>query len=195
MKRGSSNKSDAMAKSSRRNEIVIAIIGLLGVLATAFFSNFDKIFPPANLVSSSYSGYTPTEEPLVEARMFLVLTGKYDKLGRIQEAFLPSQRKYMIEKAKLTPEQSAEMMQLIENELKRINQEITEENAKITSKYFSVSQLQQLNKFYSTPIMRQMQKKQPLIDKEYGKLLALKIEELQEKMQQKYNELNNPIGK
>jgi hypothetical protein len=54
--------------SSARVQIMVALIGLAGVIATALISNWDKIIPkknpaPAPVVSPSESGHAPERKP------------------------------------------------------------------------------------------------------------------------------------
>jgi len=65
----------AEAKKSRSNEIIIAILGLVGVLATAVISNWDKMFPNRGTVAARYEGYRPTGNFETELRYNLEVTG------------------------------------------------------------------------------------------------------------------------
>ena len=39
------------------NEVLIAVIGLAGILVTALLSNWEKLFPKKNVIKATYSGY------------------------------------------------------------------------------------------------------------------------------------------
>ena len=62
-------------KPSKRGEIIIAIIGLVGVLVTGILSNWDKVFPKQNLVQATYSGYRPTGNFETELRYYFDVSG------------------------------------------------------------------------------------------------------------------------
>src|SRR5262245_56581965 len=76
-----SRRREAMAESqtwrdhSKRNEIIIAVLALIGVLATAILSNWDKFFPKQNIVQAQYSGYRPTGNFETEYRYFFDVSG------------------------------------------------------------------------------------------------------------------------
>jgi hypothetical protein len=52
-----------MPDSTSRTQIVIAVIGLVGVLTAALISNWDKIFVKNNPVESTHSTVSPTAVP------------------------------------------------------------------------------------------------------------------------------------
>jgi hypothetical protein len=51
-----------------RSQILIALIGLVGVLTTGVLSNWDKLF--SHVVTVSYQGYKPTGDFETELRYF-----------------------------------------------------------------------------------------------------------------------------
>lgn len=159
------------AQSSRRNEIAIAIIGLIGVLATAVFSNLDKIFPPKNVVRSFYSGYAPTGDPQVEFRYFTEITGMRNLVRGMQMDMLGPIRAQIEARYKDKPEISADLLKVIDEEMEMQYDQIMNAYVPVALKYFSVAELQELNKFYSTPAMREMTHKVPLLNKEFMPLV------------------------
>src|SRR5262249_13870332 len=57
-----------------RSQILIALIGLVGVLTTGVLSNWDKLF--SHVVTVSYQGYKPTGDFETELRYFIEVTGR-----------------------------------------------------------------------------------------------------------------------
>lgn len=155
------------SQSSRKNEIAIAIIGLIGIIVTAGFSNWDKIFPPKNVVQSSYTGYAPTGDPQVELHYFTEITGMRGLLRGMQTEMLGPIKKQIETEYEDKPEIAAELLKVIDEELELQYDQTINVYIPIASKYFSVAELQELNKFYSTPAMREMVRKAPLLNKEF----------------------------
>jgi hypothetical protein len=72
----------------KRTDVIVAIIGLVGVLATAVFSNWSKLFPDQGVVTASYSGYKPTNDFETDFRYYVDVSS----LRRTMEARADSVR-------------------------------------------------------------------------------------------------------
>jgi hypothetical protein len=155
------------SQSPRKNEIAIAIIGLVGIMVTAGFSNWDKIFSPKNVIQSSYTGYAPTGDAQVELRYFSEITGMRGLVRGMQAEMLASSKVEIETQFKDKPEMAKELLKALDEEMELQYDQILNIYIPIASKYFSVAELQDLNKFYSTPAMREMTRKGPLMNKEY----------------------------
>lgn len=178
-------KVDSTEKSPRKNEIIIAIIGLTGVLTTSLFSNWDKIYPPKNIVTSSYSGYAPTGDPQVELRYFMEITGMRSTVSGMQTEILRPIKNQIKESYKDKPEISADLLRIIDEEVEPQYDQIINAYIPLASKYFSVEELQELNKFYSTPTMREMTRKTPLLNKEFMPIAMMIAKKSEERVEQK----------
>lgn len=153
-------------KAGHKNEKTIAVIGLVGVLITAAFSNWDKIFPPEGVVTTTYSGYTPSNNRESELRIYYEISGHRDTLlGQQQQIFQQSLIEEGGEVADLLkhPELVETINTVVEDEFVSNYAEILHVLIPIAAKYYSLEEIQSLNKFYSTPEMREMVRKQPLI--------------------------------
>lgn len=158
-------------KSSRGNEVLIAIIaavsGLAGVLVTAAFANWDKVFPPDDVVTAKFSGYRPTGDPQIELRYFTEITGQRDILKKMQAAILDHFHKQAESEADRDPETRAKIFKIIEEELAAQYDALMNAYVPIATKYLSLKEIQELNKFFSTPVMRELVRKLPLINREF----------------------------
>jgi hypothetical protein len=150
----------------KRSEIIIAIIGLVGVLATGFLSNLDKIFPKRNIVQATYSGYHPTGNFETEFRYYFEVSGLRQTLESMQQEILQNAKNAQMTALSENPSHAYEITRSLA-ELDAIQKEaikpdeIIQEAIPIYQKYFSVNEIQELNKFYSTDVMQGMVKKMP----------------------------------
>ncbi|WP_156957684.1 hypothetical protein [Synechococcus sp. KORDI-52] len=62
-------------KKTKGNEVLIAIIGLTGVLTPAGLSSWDKIYPKSNVIKAEYLGYRPTGNFETELRHYFNVSG------------------------------------------------------------------------------------------------------------------------
>jgi hypothetical protein len=91
-----SSTSDS-AGQSRKPEILVAIIGLMGVLITALISNVDKIFPKGQVVTATYTGYRPTGNFETELRCLMEVNGTRNNMISMQKNFENSIKMNMIQ--------------------------------------------------------------------------------------------------
>ena len=173
---------DGTASAAKSKEVLIAVIGLIGVLATAGFSNWDKMFPPANVVKSQFSGYTPTGDPQVELRYFMEITGMRANLKQMQTGMFEHFKKQTEAIPGASPELIGRMFKALEEETSTQYDEIMNAFVPIASKYLAVPELQELNKFYSTPVMREFLRKQPLINSEFIPVAMAQMQKNQERI-------------
>lgn len=159
----------------RRNEVLIAFIGLLGVLTTAVLSNLDKIFPPENKLVSTYEGYRATGNFETELRYFFEVSGARKTVENMQEQILAHQRSQLLVQY---PDESEEINAVFEaarEEAIRLD-EIIPVILPVYRKHFTVEELQELNRFYSTEPMQNMLSKMPLVTTELAPHQARLIE-------------------
>lgn len=161
------SQSTESQKMLNRKEIIIAVIGLIGVSVTALLSNWDKLYPKENVITTSYTGYTQTEDPKSEFRYFMEITGVRDQMLTMQRGLLAQEKIQLAELFKDNPELLDKFYSIIDEELPHLNERLIASYIQIASQYFTLEEVQELNKFYSTPVMREMIRRQPLLAKTY----------------------------
>ena len=161
------DKEGSSSKSSNKKDIYIALIGVIGIIVTALFSNWDKIFPDENIVTSVYSGYQPSNNAETEIKYLLHITGAEDQMTQVQHQILEIQKQQLSGMMEDDPELLKKMYAIINDELPTFNRKIFNLSVKIQSQYFTLEEIKELNKFYSTPVMREFIRRQPAIMKAY----------------------------
>ena len=175
-------RSKAAGASNRKAEVVIAAIGLLGVLGTAVFSNWDKLYPPPNVVKAEFTGYVPTGDPQIELRYFFEITGMRSLVQGFQAEMLGHFKQQIEQQYEDNPGLVGELIKVMREELGTQYDQILNIYVPIATKHFSVAEIQELNKFYSTPPMREMTRRTPLLTKEYMPLVLVMAQKTQERM-------------
>jgi Uncharacterized protein conserved in bacteria (DUF2059) len=165
----------------RRTEILIAIIGLLGVLATALLSNWDKVFAGKETLVTSYEGYQPTGVFETEFRYFFEVSGTRAATEQMQEHMLSALRLKLLKEHPESASKTEEMLQAVRESAPSFD-EVRERFLPIYRKHFSVDELQELNRFYSTEIMRKMIGKLPLLTQESAAIQMELMQELAKKL-------------
>jgi hypothetical protein len=141
-------------KQSRKGEIIIAIIGLIGVISTALISNWDKVSgQPQLAIQQIKQGYEPTGDLEIELRYLYEVTGTRKMIKNLKQMYY---QKMMTEG--LTQEEANEILAAFPDENKMIDVTIN-----VMKKYMTLEEVQALNQFYSTEVMRNYQKKLPVM--------------------------------
>lgn len=164
---------------------------LAGGIAGGAISNWDKIFGPST-IEAPYSVYKPTGEFDIEARYFMDVSGTrrdFDLLiTKNMEAF-DSLIQDLKNSIKSSSEEGAEnnidkldRLLSIADEKKTDTDKIIRTILSVYKKYYTVKEIQELNKFFSTDLMRAMVSKSPAI---WGDLLPA-IQDLEMKRIQRY---------
>lgn len=147
---------------SRRGEVVVAIIGLIGVLLTGVLSNWDKLFTDHDSIQVRYAGYRPTGNFETELRYFFEVSGTRAQIDLLDRQQLQHTEQFLLSKF---PERSDE----IRRTANAMRQEVVRyddafrEFLPIYQKHFTIDEIQELNKFYSSDLMQGMLKKMPLV--------------------------------
>jgi Uncharacterized protein conserved in bacteria (DUF2059) len=149
-------------KVSKRGEVIIAIIGMVGVVLTGVFSNWDKLFPPQNVVQATYSGYRPTGNFETEFRYFFDVSGSRQALEHMQKQVLLNSKNAALSQDPGSAKEIERAFEVIEKESIKLD-DVMREVLPIYQKHFTLAELQELNKFYSTEVMQGMTKKLPLV--------------------------------
>jgi hypothetical protein len=155
---------------SRRTEITIAIIGLLGILATAVFSNWDKIF--SKVIQESYTGYRPTDNFETELRYYFDVSGVRATAEIMQQQLISEYKMVLITESPESAEKIDAIMSTVLEESPTLD-EVIKKYMPVYRKYFTIEEIQRLNKFYSTETMQNLVKKLPLLTQE---IVPLEIE-------------------
>jgi hypothetical protein len=175
-------------RSPSRGEIVTGVIGLTGIVITALFSNWDKMFPRENVVASTYSGYQPTGDPQVELRYFTEITGMRGMLRGMQAQLLDHYKAQLAADGEADSALMTKLWKIAEEEIDGQYDKVMNVYIPVASKYFSLAEIQELNKFYSTPVMRELVRKQPLMLKEYMPAAMAALQKDQERFTRRLQE-------
>ncbi len=181
---------DNIQSRSKKNEITIAVIGLLGVLVTALFSNWDKIFPNQNEVRANYSGYRSTGVFETELRYLFEVSGQRIMIENLQQQAVIALRNNLIIEH---PENAKEINLIMDASLEEAPtvDDIIRKLLPIYRNYFTVEELQELNKFYSTEIMQNMIRKTPTLMQEFAPLQLELIQDHQARIAAKLGDVLN----
>ena len=138
---------DKNLSKSKKNEITIAVIGLLGVLATTALSNWDKMFPNPNEIRANYSGYRATGVFETELRYFFEVAGLRSWIENTRQQLVIAMRNNLI---KEYPEKAKEINLVLDASLEEAPtiHDIIRKLLPVYRNYYTIEELQELNKFY-----------------------------------------------
>ena len=162
-------------------EIVIAVIGFLGILATALFSNWDKLFPKENEIKVMYSGYRPTGVFETELRVFFDVSGTRALLENMMNQILQVQKIQTLQEYPEDSEKINIFFKTIKEESVTLD-EVIKALLPAYQNYFSIEELQELNRFYSTEIMQNMIRKNASLAIEAAPIQAQILENYQNRL-------------
>jgi Uncharacterized protein conserved in bacteria (DUF2059) len=146
----------------QKNEIIIAIIGVIGTLGAAILSNLDKILPGRKVVQATYAGYEPTGDFETELRYYFEVSGARKMLQKMSEDLLASFEAQLKAEYADDPEEVRKTIKTARDETLTVDK-LIDLILPIYKKYFTVTEVQELNKFYSTRPMREMIDKMPQV--------------------------------
>ncbi|WAF84549.1 hypothetical protein NRL37_21000 [Metapseudomonas otitidis] len=139
--------------ASYRNEIIIALIGLAGIIFTALISNYDKIFKNSEPSTNSFP-YENIDDLDLQLRYFIEISGFRSSMEEL--------KKISAEKYKLKHNISDMVINCIQD-----NQIQTEQMIELVIKshknHITLQQIKELNRLYSSDSMRSYTKSSPLI--------------------------------
>jgi hypothetical protein len=165
----------------KRPEITVAVIGLLGILATAFLSNWDKLFPVKDVVAATYSGYRPTGDFGTELRYFFDVSGTRQAIQSMQRQLLTNLKTDAISKAPEHADEINKVVAAVEREGISTD-DVIRDMLPVYQKHFTLAEVQELNKFYSTEIMQDMVRKIPLITQDAAPIQMKMLNEYMERV-------------
>src|SRR5262245_50847246 len=127
-----------------KREIVIAIIGLLGMVVTGFLSNWDKVFSKQNIVQATYSGYRPTGNFETELRYYLEVSGTRAAVESMQQQFIQSAKIDLLSKHPQDAEKINKFFDAVTKEAVRLD-DVIRELLPVYQKHYSLNEIQELN--------------------------------------------------
>lgn len=136
-----------------RNEVVIALIGLAGVVFTAVISNYDKIFNDDKVVEESFP-YEKIDDLDMQLRYFIEISGFRNSLEEM--------KRVSAEKYKLRHDVSDSVINCIQDNQIQTEQ-LIELFIKIHKNHMTLRQIKDINRLYSSESMRSYTKSSPLI--------------------------------
>jgi len=155
--------------NAHKKEILIAIIGLIGIIAAAFISSWDKIFPDPYEITTSYSNYKATQDIEIELRIFFKKSGIENNIRELESIKMKLlnesleqnlKRKYANKKEVALTNKVIIDGQISTDEI--INSMIT-----IYKDYFTLNEVQEINKLLSTKTMQMMKDNLIIANKHY----------------------------
>lgn len=146
--------------AGKGSEIAVAMIGLVGMIATGVLTNIDKIFHTT--VQAQYTGYHPTGDFDTELRYFLEVSGAHKMVDSMQQQVLQSAKADLLSKYPGQADSIDRTFDALAKEPVRF-EDVFQALLPVYRNHYTVSQIQELNKFYSTDVMRSMVKEAPLV--------------------------------
>ncbi len=185
-RRQTMNASHTGQQHSKRGEVIIATIGLVGILVTAFLSNWDKVFPRQDIVQATYSGYRPTGTFETELRYFFEVSGARESIASSQQQLTLNQKLNLLSEY---PEDADEINKVFDAAAETAPrfEDVISELMPVYQKHYSLSEIQELNKFYSTEIMQGMVKKAPLISQDAAPIQVRLFNDYSKRLDERLN--------
>lgn len=137
---------------------IAAVSGSIGLVVSAVISNWDKIF--SNAITVKTEGYKPSGVPETELRHLLEVSGTRATYRQQMNMMFDAMEKQWISQAPDEARQIAKMMEFIRETAPTLD-DIFEEISPIWMRYFTLKDIQDLNRFYSTQQMQGMLRAMP----------------------------------
>ena len=152
-----------------RNEIIIALIGLLGVIFTAIASNYDKFFVDNKIINKHISPYENIEDIGMQLRYFVEVSGFRDSLEEMD--------RITAEKYKLKYGATNIVVDcILDNRIQK--EQLIELFVETMKSHITLEQIKDINNLYSSESMKSYNKSSPLIVRD----LVAGIDRLYERM-------------
>jgi hypothetical protein len=171
-----------------QREIVIAIIGLIGVLVTALFSNWDKLFHKESIVQAQTS-YRPTGRFETELRYYFDVSGARAAMESTQQQMMLNQRIHLLSTYPEDAERINKMLDTITKEAIGLD-DVIRTLLPVYQKYFTLSEIQELNRFYSTDVMQAVLAKLPLLAQDAAPIQIKLLNDYNQRVEQLVSESN-----
>ena len=160
--------------NSNRNSRTTALITAAGVVFGATITNLDaivRVVKGTEAVTAEYSGYRPTGVFETEFRYHYEVSGARADLEDLEDRFLEVVRQELINEDPESEEQINALIEVVTEEAPQFD-EILELTLPIYERHYTVEDIQELNRFYSTVPMQDMVRKDRLINAELAPLLV-----------------------
>ena len=154
--------------NANRNSKTTALITAVGVIFGAAITNVDKIVRLAKgeqAVTAEYSDYRPTGVFETEFRYYYEVSGARADMEDLEGRLVEAQRQEAIEGGLGSEEEIDALLEILIREAPQFD-EIMKLILPIYEKYYTVQEIQELNRFYSTAPMQDMVRKDRLINVE-----------------------------
>ena len=139
-----------------RNEIIIALIGLIGVIFTAVVSNYEKIFDEKSENESSFP-YEKIDDLDMQLRYFIEVSGFRNSMEEM--------RKVSAEKYRMKHGASDTVVNcVLDNQIQ--TEQLIELFISVHKNHITLQQVKDLNRLYSSESMKSYSKSSPLIVRE-----------------------------
>ena len=151
-----------------------ALIGAIGLVLGTVVSNVDDIYQllsGTKTITAEYSGYQPTGVFETELRYYYEVTGLRVAVVDLQERLIDSQVTLLTAEFPEDREEIERIANAVREESPQVS-ELIDVVVPIFEKYFTVEEIQELNRFYSTEIMQGTVSKQRLVNAEAAPILA-----------------------
>ena len=152
-----------MSKSKRG--LLITLIGLVGMVLTGVFSNWEEI--SADTITIESKNYIPTGKFETEFRYYFDITGLSKSFEKLQNVSIEQTK--LIIKTIMTEEEYAEYSKVIDDisniakEEAITLEEMIEAYLPVYENIYTIEEIQHLNRFFSTEIMQNFIDKNSLV--------------------------------
>lgn len=158
-----------MASGSRKNEIIIAVLGLLGVIFTAVISNWDKLSSPSPVATNSA---VVSDDINVQIRYFIETSGFRNAMEALE--------KQRAERYRLQFKADRDTVDCMLDMSMPTNQ-LIDIAVDAFRKHYTLEEIKELNRINSTPVMVSLAAKQAAIALD----LTKGLEEAAQRMQRR----------
>ena len=171
---------------SKKSEVTIAVIGLVGVLVTAVLSNWGVIFH--NEIRAGYAGYRATGDFETELRYYMDVSGTRKAIESTQQQLAVNYRMSLISEYPESAEAVDAVVDAVLEEAISVD-EVIVALLPAYRNHFTIEELQELNRFYSTEVMQNMVRKLPLLAQEAAPVQAKLMQEYQNRLLARIEEI------
>lgn len=174
--------------SCKNGQLRIALINgiflLVGTISGGVISNWNEIF--GTTITANYAGYKPTGDFATEARYFMDVAGTRRDFKILLEKRTKNVEALVKVLSKQLGREEADQLDKIPRVVREEQitpQEMIDAILPVYQEYYTVAEMQELNKFFSTDVMRALTAKGPVVWEE----LFLAIQNLEKLYIERYS--------
>ncbi|UZJ40057.1 DUF2059 domain-containing protein [Prosthecochloris sp. SCSIO W1102] len=179
--------STKVEKTGSRKSGGSLIAALMLICAMATSTLVAQNVARANVIQVKYTGYKPTGVFETELRYFYEVSGVRSYLENMEKQLLEQFKKTLLSQYPDDRKQVDKMIDILSEESLSLD-DVIKAYMPVYKKYYTIEELQELNKFYSTDLMQSMVKKNPSIAQELApiqmELLTDHAEKLKKRLTQ-----------